>query len=184
MATVNARQIIIEETVAIARDAAADWHNAQATIDEAKEIQAGANERYQGCHATATLFKFDLEEEVARAIAREHAAAPNTVADDFRGVILPPVDARPTIRDFALAEAERAYPAPVRAATLRQAYKERFGKEVHSKSFGMTLYRLSEDHFVERRGQSDWFFVDEAERKVRRERDQAEILDGLFNSRP
>ena len=72
----------------------------------------------------------------------------------------------PTVREFILQEAQKSYPEPVRAGDLRRRMHEQYGAQVHEKTFGMTLYRLSKEDLppIQRRGRQDWYFVPEEDR--------------------
>lgn len=55
------------------------------------------------------------------------------------------------VREFAL-EYLKNSPCGVRSPAVLQAYKETFGRELHPKTIGMTLYRLKEAGLAERQG--------------------------------
>ena len=75
-----------------------------------------------------------------------------------------------TIRDHILEELELAFPASMKAKRLRGKL-EQLGFSVHSKTVGMSLYRLSNEGLVRREGKGDWFFVPESERILREAKD-------------
>lgn len=64
---------------------------------------------------------------------------------------------KPTIRDFIIDALKRSYPQPYKAKELQDAYEQAYGDELHPKTVGMSLYRLSLDKLVKREGQK-WFY--------------------------
>jgi hypothetical protein len=80
----------------------------------------------------------------------------------------------PLFKDVALRLLKEAYPKPLRAAEVQKLAEAELGRKFHSKTPGMSLYRLAQDGMVERRGW-DWFFVPE-ERQAVLKRARATIL--------
>ena len=74
-----------------------------------------------------------------------------------------------SVKDFVLGEAKRAYPDSIKAAQVREALKA-VGHEVHEKTVGMTLYRLSKRGLVRREG-NEWFYVKEPMQVIEHEDD-------------
>jgi hypothetical protein len=66
----------------------------------------------------------------------------------------------PRIRDRVLAYLEAKYPSGCLASELREHLLNSFGTETHEKTVGMTLYRLSKQGLVTRKGRT-WFFAAE-----------------------
>jgi len=71
-----------------------------------------------------------------------------------------------TIRDMVLEQLKAAGERGTRAAPIRAHIEKVLGRELHYKTVGMTLYRLSERGQARREGFT-WYFVplDEAEKK-------------------
>ena len=145
------------DAIVVEYDRIEDWIvQAEANIQSAKERLEALRGLYEQCIGTANLFGFNLEH------AREQAA---TSSEPLSSIIsdtdIP--DKRPSIREIMLDLGREGVGRPLRAATLRAAVEARYGKEVHDKTVGMTLYRLSKEGAFVRRGY-DWYFVPEAER--------------------
>jgi len=68
-----------------------------------------------------------------------------------------PSPVRPPLREYLLLELQRAGAAGAKAAALRASFQEHFHIEIHEKTVGMTLYRLSQNREVHRRGHF-WFY--------------------------
>lgn len=83
------------------------------------------------------------EESAAEQSADEHVESEQTGA---------------TARDIVLEELRKAGDAGRKAADLRQVITRAIGREIHEKTAGMTLYRLSRDKLVRRVGRT-WFIV-------------------------
>lgn len=153
---------VVAATVNKFRELGEQWAAAQEQIDQAEQTVASwkawqeqIGQQAQQCYSTATLFGFDLNE------AYNAAAATN-----FAQAVAIPVDPvtpkfNMTVREFIRKEAENAFPSPVRASALRRKLKETYGLEVHEKTIGMTLYRMSQQDppLMRREGRQDWFFV-------------------------
>jgi len=133
--------------------------DAQKFIDIKLERQDELRAAVAQLKAAADQLGFDLFEENTRAWAASQAAHPE-----------PPVAApamtlttraAPTVREFILHEAEKAYPGPVLAADLRRRMADLYGVQVHEKTFGMTLYRLSKEDppRMLRKGRQEWFLI-------------------------
>jgi hypothetical protein len=63
-----------------------------------------------------------------------------------------------SIREAVMAELTRAGPRGIKAAAIRAVIEKKFGRELHYKTIGMTLYRLSEKGLV-RRERLIWYYV-------------------------
>lgn len=162
-ATHAARQAIIQRF----RGIAAEYEgNKQRIADLQEQINVIVKRQdelvasAQDCHAAARLFDLDL---VAAAAAQTHQEAPTPLTRASYGSPEPP-----SVKEFVLREAEAAHPNPVRASALRKLYQDKFGPELHEKTIGMTLYRLSRKQALRRRG-IDWYFVPETERTAQEE---------------
>lgn len=126
-----------------------------------QEDQRWLGDQARRCYATADLFNFDLATE----LAKDTPAMPNEMeAAAIAGELASPAG-QPTIKEFILEQARLAAPKPVRATQMRKDFEARFGKPVHYKSFGMSLYRLSLDGAMRREGKADWHFVPEDQRE-------------------
>jgi hypothetical protein len=64
----------------------------------------------------------------------------------------------PTVRDFVLGELIAAGAQGRKASELRAEFDRLFSRQLHEKTMGMTLYRLSEKGRARREGRT-WFFV-------------------------
>ncbi|WP_341914046.1 hypothetical protein [Ferrovibrio terrae] len=73
-----------------------------------------------------------------------------------------------TVRELVLEMLAIAYPQPLRAKTINDRLAADHGLEMHEKTVGMTLYRLSQIHMSKRKG-FDWYFVPENERPAQEE---------------
>jgi hypothetical protein len=73
----------------------------------------------------------------------------------------PKLEAGATIRELVLERLKLAFPEGLKAADIRAHIEALRGTELHEKTVGMTLYRLSLDGAVSRTGRT-WFFVPEA----------------------
>jgi hypothetical protein len=73
-------------------------------------------------------------------------------------------------KDVALDLLAQAHPRPLKAAEVQEGVERELGREFHWKTAGMTLYRLSKEYKVTRKGQS-WFFVPEDQREALRAAD-------------
>ena len=124
------------------------------------------SQRAQDFVAAARVFGFDLETEYrAYAVQLANIAATPYTVEAPQQASIPAVSPprNRTVRDIVLEAAQQAYPSAVRAAALRKQL-ELQGIIVHEKTVGMTLYRLSREGVIERKGKADWFFVPEADR--------------------
>jgi len=74
----------------------------------------------------------------------------------------------PLFKDIALQLLKDAYPKPLRAAEVQAAAEAKLSRKFHSKTPGMSLYRLAKEGLVERRGW-DWFYLPESEKALRYE---------------
>lgn len=73
-----------------------------------------------------------------------------------------------TVRELVLEMLANSYPEPLRAKTINERLAANHGLEMHEKTVGMTLYRLSQIHMSKRKG-FDWYFVPENERPAQEE---------------
>jgi hypothetical protein len=73
---------------------------------------------------------------------------------------LPEPTSDKSIRDLTLAELQSASANGTTATAIRQRIEQTRGTELHFKTVGMTLYRLSKDGLARREGRN-WFFVPE-----------------------
>lgn len=67
------------------------------------------------------------------------------------------------IRDQVIEELKLAGESGIKTSEIRQNFMDR-GIEMHEKTVGMTLYRLSKENIARREGRI-WFFVPDAERE-------------------
>jgi hypothetical protein len=68
-----------------------------------------------------------------------------------------------TIREAVLDELEKAGERGTKAAAIRRAIEDKIGRQLHYKTVGMTLYRLSERGQARREGYT-WFITPEGVR--------------------
>jgi hypothetical protein len=142
-----------------------EWNTNAAEITRLQTAQLVVSQRAQDFIGAARVFGFDLISEYNQYAAQiANATATQYIVQPVQTPIAAPRNR--TVRDIVLEAAERAYPNPVRATSLRQ-HLEVQGILVHGKTVGMTLYRLSQEQppLVKRVGKADWFFVPEAERQ-------------------
>lgn len=126
----------------------------QGVEEEALRLQARRGEiqrQLEDCHAAARLFGIALDDPPPRGAAR---VTPN--GNGNREKL--------SVRLMVLEELKQAFPHPVRAGTVRKLLQEK-GINVHEKTVGMTLYRLSlGDRPLSRRsGRLDWYYVPDGE---------------------
>lgn len=69
-----------------------------------------------------------------------------------------PISKRPPIREIVIDQLKEAGAKGARAADIRQYIERVYDPDIHEKTVGMTLYRLSQRDIVRRRGLR-WFFV-------------------------
>jgi hypothetical protein len=152
--------------VAKARELIESEARARRIAAAAQREMTVAQEGFNTLIQSAKLFGVDLLQELQRSMIAGSASLwdePDSAAPKF----IPLTLHVPTIREFALDAAKAAHPNPVRASTLRAMFKERYGKDVHEKSMGMTLYRIGQKTgAIRREGPADWFYVPEEERDV------------------
>lgn len=136
----------------------------RAEIDrlEARKAELGklGNALVDAAHA----FNFDL-----RAAYNSAAGSPRVpeMMSDAPKESQPEQPRRPSIKKFVQRAAQAAYPAPVRASSIRADLAAQ-GEDVHEKTVGMTLYRLLKKGVLRRQG-FDWYFVPENERTAQEE---------------
>lgn len=128
--------------------------DAEGLIARKKARQDELRDEAEKLRAAGDLFGFSLyDESERRMIGPGHGDSPPIPPTH----IAPP--APPKIKDYVLQAAEAAYPNPVRAADLRQRLRDA-GHDIHDKTIGMTLYRLSQEDLAPiRREGRDWYFV-------------------------
>lgn len=148
------QQLATEVVVQKFRNIAVEYKQNSEQIEGLQKRQAVLELMAQDCYAAARLFGFDLAAETAV------SGSPASIPEDTKPQNSTPLSNLPagTIRDMVLEEAQAAYPEPVRATPLRVRLEQRRGESLHEKTIGMTLYRLSKDGLVTRKGR-DWFFV-------------------------
>jgi hypothetical protein len=151
------------------------WHAAEEKITAAKKEQDDLQPLARDIEAAARVFGFDLNDEYSRWVSN---AATNTIVADTPPTPIMKTTRELTVKDIVLQAIKDAYPKSVRAAQLRKLLEQR-GVSVHSKTVGMTLYRLSRDGDVKRIGKADWFFIPEDERE-----DLADDEDGSGGEAP
>ena len=133
---------------------------ARAQVEAEGQTQQSLLAVSNDCHAAARLLGFDLIAALAAFSQVEANAAIHSAPPPQQQVIAPPQ----SIADSVLALTEAAYPEPVRAAWLQAEIEKQRGARLHFKTIGMSLYRLSKQGLVERKGQKDWVFVPESHR--------------------
>jgi len=146
------------------------YHQGQAEAE--RQLQMQISTVANDCHAAARLLGFDL----VAALAAANQQPPETQA-----VVPPPqtqqiIAPAKAIRDVVLEMAQAAYPEPIRAKAV-QVEVEKSRGPLHWKTIGMTLYRLSKEGLMRRKGQKDWFFVPSEERT----KNPGAATPGLFN---
>jgi hypothetical protein len=62
------------------------------------------------------------------------------------------------VKDIALAALKEAFPNPLRAAQIKEIAERKLGRALHSKTAGMTLYRLSQSGAVYNKGWN-WYLI-------------------------
>lgn len=156
-----------------------DWKaKVSRQLDEGNARQDELQQIAKGLYETANTFGFDLsvEQALANRVSAQSPTAP--IPAPAEPEVIEPNRTQP-IREIILEWARMAFPQPVRAAQLRRRLKERFSLEVHEKTVGMTLYRLSQRGSMKRQG-FDWYYVPESERGFSAENEQdPEASNGL-----
>jgi hypothetical protein len=87
---------------------------------------------------------------------RQSAEGPPPVVHQSAALVIPPPP-MPRIRDIVLAKLKEAGQNGLRAKMIRDFIQETFKRDIHEKTVGMTLYRLSQDNLAYRVGIT-WFF--------------------------
>ncbi len=67
----------------------------------------------------------------------------------------------PRIRDIVLEQLRIAMPDGQKVGPIKKYIETTYSTQLHEKTVGMTLYRLSKDNLVHRKGQT-WFYVPQA----------------------
>lgn len=130
-------------------------HENRAVLNRMQARQRELFDLVRDCQAAGRVFGFDVEKET-EALYDQHAAHTSSedhpeqqeVADDTT---------LPSVKVFVLNALRAAYPSHVYAAALRDQLRQH-GADIHSKTVGMTLYRLSQEGLVRREG-TRWYFV-------------------------
>jgi hypothetical protein len=143
---------------------------AQGNIDRWQGCERDIMAKISDCFAAARVFEFDLiaefQREAENGFRQSALETPDAISASL--ISLKPVAivrSERTIKDLILWVTEREYPKPVRALNIRNELAKQ-GYNVHEKTVGMTLYRLSKKDFVRRIGRLDWYFVPESERRA------------------
>lgn len=79
-------------------------------------------------------------------------------APDLTTPEISPQGARPTLREAVISRLAAAGDRGSKAATIREWFETTFGKTIHEKTVGMTLYRLQTEGLVRREGHT-WFLA-------------------------
>ena len=74
---------------------------------------------------------------------------------------VPVIPKRPKLRDVILDQLRAASPTGLKAAPIKRYFENTYSTKIHSKTTGMTLYRLSGEKLVHRQGQT-WFYGPQA----------------------
>lgn len=133
---------------------------------------AEADEEISDLDRGAKAFGLPLADDATLHAANVSRAAGNAGAHDSR-----------QFKDVALEYLATAYPASLKAVDVQDLVQAALGRSFHWKTAGMTLYRLKNEHKVQRSGQN-WTFVPEdqraalkaAEEAAQRERPRQEPL--------
>jgi len=158
-------------------------------IEEQRRISMDAQFVMNNIQTALSVFGFDMKkpkpwEAVREAIGTERytealklgAAKPPLVADsqsetdsdDFElSDELNDEPTPPKVREIVLEQLIAAGSGGIKASSIKEHMVSQ-GIELHEKTVGMTLYRLSRDGISRREGRI-WFFVPEADRKERDE---------------
>jgi hypothetical protein len=70
------------------------------------------------------------------------------------------LDVTPRVRDAVLDQLKQAGVVGRKASSIREYFERTYSRNLHSKTVGMTLYRLLKEGLVRREGRT-WFIVDE-----------------------
>lgn len=147
-------------------DASTRAKSLAAQLEEIEKEKSTVSDKLQDCIKFATLFGFDLPKEVDEYFDKKMQENAHSAE---RPESPPPIEllsiatGKPkTVRELVLEAAQLAYPNAVKATALHNQLEEA-GHRLHDKTVGMTLYRLSQDGYVRRKGR-EWFFVPESER--------------------
>jgi hypothetical protein len=150
------------------------WYDRQHKLELKAKIEKEIpelNTQIQNCEAGLRAFGLDPEkEEVWTAIRTtfneevRRATAINSDDHQQPQLSLTPASGRPDeqpsarVQDLILERLGVVFPAGSKAAPIREYVEKRLGRSVHSKTVGMTLYRLLNKQLVSRKGHT-WFFV-------------------------
>jgi hypothetical protein len=144
-----------QEVIARFREIATEYAANTESINQLQARQSQLVAMAQDCHAAGRLFGFDVVAESA-----SHQSSQNTQIGAPQIAI-----SHKSIKEEILEVAENVYPGPVRASSLQKYLEQKRGEELHDKTIGMTLYRLSKKGLMKREGW-DWFFVPPDQRGV------------------
>jgi hypothetical protein len=131
--------------------------------DESRENFAGLRD----LHAAGRVFGLELEipDENARLAAQRFFLSPQARAErEIKLTAMQPAPAptpeavaMPRIRDIVLERLKAAEKNGTRAAPIREYIRTTYGKDIHEKTVGMTLYRLANEKLAHRIGIT-WFY--------------------------
>jgi hypothetical protein len=150
----SSREVVKSEFLAKAISLVETSDAARRRMEADKAEMETAQAAFQSLVTAAKVWKIDLIQEFDvwfKTKSGAHGATPLPLSKATA----------PKVRDFILEQAARANGDPVRASALRRAYFNTYGVEVHEKTFGMTLFRLSKEGSMRRSGRADWYLVPE-----------------------
>lgn len=176
-------QAVVAMTVERAQLIIAEYRDNQAWLEHNARVVAQVNSRqeqlqdaYRTYAAAAPGYGFDLETEMQRAAETADQKANEALAIEQFG--LKPQSVRDMVSKILL----DAHPGTLRAADIRARLAELGFETLHEKTVGMTLYRLSQDGIVERKG-LDWSFVP-LEKRQERQKQTEEMLAAFIAAVP
>lgn len=121
-----------------------------------------AENQIRGAHEVAVLRLKQIRETIAAMRGQERLAYLRIkdceAAGRVFGIAFEPIDQAPkqpsdlgSVREFTLSRLMNS-PDGIKAPSIAAAYKEAFGRDLHPKTIGMTLYRLKREGACERKG--------------------------------
>jgi hypothetical protein len=140
--------------------------------NEAEHIEHIERERIERERASRVVM-LRLREEAAKAAAMEGRPSlnlsPEAISRQLGSVKVPPsvaahaaatrsLNSPPTLREFVIDRLKAVGNSGSKASPLREFYERTFGKVIHEKTVGMTLYRLLNEGMVRREGHT-WFLA-------------------------
>jgi len=159
-----AKMAIVRRFQQVATDYTASLER-QKQLAEAQQresaVQSEITARANDCYAAARLLGFDLIAALATSQSQQAEVSEAVTAPQAHTAQI--ISPAKSIREAVLELAKSAYPEPVRASTLQDEIEKQRGP-LHFKTIGMSLYRLSREGLVRRKGQKDWFYVPPNER--------------------